>query len=442
MVNYKVSVIMPVYNPGEYLKEALDTIRNQTLKEIEIICVDDGCTDGSAEVLKEYASLDERIVVLQQTKKSNGAALARNMGMEYASGEYLAFVDADDFFEPTMLEHSYEKAKRLDVEILMFGAWKYDNNFCIDRDINPGLHENYLPDKELFSAEENADYIFQMTDGAAWGKLFKLQFVKEKRVSFDNLRYVDDAGFTFFALCQAQRIGVLKERLMHYRSGDSNSQTLLSTQYPEVTYSAAALIKQKLEALGTFQIFKRSFMNWFLMFARVVVDRCLDPECMTDTFNKLKTEYFGLFGVGSAKDSDIYVGVDREFRNNILECDTPLEYLLKKKRETTDEWAEYSRLVGYAIQNKITAAFAIYGAGAQGKRLYNTLRSNTKCRIVGWFDQNYQAMGFPIQSPEKIKDAPMDYLLIAIKNKEVAKSVKQQLVENGLPEEKIICIFE
>ena len=98
----KVSVIMPVYNVEKYLHQCMDSLVQQTLTDIEIICVDDGSTDNSLAILQEYAQRDSRIIVLQQ--KNSGAGVARNTGMKIVKGEYLAIVDSDDFFELDMLE--------------------------------------------------------------------------------------------------------------------------------------------------------------------------------------------------------------------------------------------------------------------------------------------------------------------------------------------------
>ena len=95
----KVSVIIPVYNVEPYLKQCMDSVVGQTLKDIEIICVDDGSTDGSLDILKEYATEDSRIQIIEQ--KNAGAGAARNNGMRHATGKYLSFLDSDDFFEPT-----------------------------------------------------------------------------------------------------------------------------------------------------------------------------------------------------------------------------------------------------------------------------------------------------------------------------------------------------
>ena len=97
----KISVIIPVYNAEKYLRVCLDSVVNQTLEDIEIICVNDGSTDKSSNILKEYAEKDGRIIIL--TQKNQGAAIARNKGISVAKGEYLSLLDCDDFFELDML---------------------------------------------------------------------------------------------------------------------------------------------------------------------------------------------------------------------------------------------------------------------------------------------------------------------------------------------------
>ena len=104
-----VSVIIPVYKAEKYLRQCLDSICGQTLKDIEIICVDDGSTDSSPEILKEYREKDERVIVVRQ--ENAGAGAARNKGLDISKGKYLSFLDADDFFEPDMLEEAFRCAE-------------------------------------------------------------------------------------------------------------------------------------------------------------------------------------------------------------------------------------------------------------------------------------------------------------------------------------------
>ena len=107
--NIKVSVIIPVHNSAQYLTKCIESMLNQTLKEIEIICVDDGSTDESLAIIKNYKKLDSRIKILTQENKYAG--VARNNGMEIAKGEYLFFLDSDDFSSDTLLEKVYFKGK-------------------------------------------------------------------------------------------------------------------------------------------------------------------------------------------------------------------------------------------------------------------------------------------------------------------------------------------
>lgn len=121
----KVSVILPVYNVERYLKKCMDDILGQTLREIEVICIDDGSTDGSLGILREYEQKDERVRVLEQ--ENTGAAFARNRGMELAKGEYLSFLDSDDFYEPEMLERAYLRAKETQADVTIFRGNRYDD---------------------------------------------------------------------------------------------------------------------------------------------------------------------------------------------------------------------------------------------------------------------------------------------------------------------------
>ena len=127
----KVSVIIPVYNVEPYLKQCMDSVVGQTLKEIEIICVDDGSTDGSLDILREYAAEDNRIQIIEQ--KNAGAGAARNNGMRHATGKYLSFLDSDDFFEPRMLEKAYDLAEKDQADFVAYKSDQIGRASCRER---------------------------------------------------------------------------------------------------------------------------------------------------------------------------------------------------------------------------------------------------------------------------------------------------------------------
>ena len=122
-----VSVVMPIYNAAEYLSDAIDSVLRQTLKEIELICIDDGSTDGSFEVIKAKQADDRRIRIV--TENNAGPSVARNKGLVRARGEYVIFLDADDFFEPTLLERLYNLAvrKKLDIAVATYDLYNNAN---------------------------------------------------------------------------------------------------------------------------------------------------------------------------------------------------------------------------------------------------------------------------------------------------------------------------
>lgn len=177
----KVSVVVPVYNAEKYLRQAILSISRQTLREIEILCVDDGSTDSSVDILNELAKEDKRIKVLHNPRKGAGAALARNFGLEHASGEYLSILDADDWFEPEMLARSYQRAKETDADVVMFDAKYYSDITGQEVHADWVLNKDLLPDNDVFSPTECADRLFQITGGQAWNRLYRHKFIEQNK---------------------------------------------------------------------------------------------------------------------------------------------------------------------------------------------------------------------------------------------------------------------
>lgn len=127
-----VSVCVPVYNSESYLRQCLDSIRNQTLQDIEIICVDDGSTDNSLAILKEYEDLDNRIIVIAQDE-NKGVGAARNIAIRIARGQYMSFIDSDDFIEPEMYESLYKKAIIKKAEIAICDVHLYSDGGRVNK---------------------------------------------------------------------------------------------------------------------------------------------------------------------------------------------------------------------------------------------------------------------------------------------------------------------
>ena len=154
----KVSIIIPVYNSQAFLDESLSSIRNQTFKEIQIICVDNGSTDGSSAVLEKHAKEDKRIELIKTPRSNAGAA--RNIGLQHATGEYLFFFDSDDICESDLLELSIKKIETEKSDVLVFSADQFEKTIEEATPMPWSLDEKNLPKKDTFSPEEIKNKLF------------------------------------------------------------------------------------------------------------------------------------------------------------------------------------------------------------------------------------------------------------------------------------------
>lgn len=147
----KVSIIMPIYNAEKYLRECMDSVINQTMKDIEIICVNDGSKDSSMDILRYYESLDSRITIIN--KENEGAGQARNDGMRMATGDYLLFLDADDFFELDMVEKAYNSIEDNEADVCIFNGDKYNTESGKFEKKENLLRKKYVGDNKIINRE-------------------------------------------------------------------------------------------------------------------------------------------------------------------------------------------------------------------------------------------------------------------------------------------------
>ena len=261
MNNPKISVIIPVYNGEKYLPQCLDSLINQTFKDFEIICVNDGSADNSLEILQEYSQKDSRIKIINQ--KNSGAAEARNNGLSHAFGNYLSIVDCDDFFDSDMFELMYNHAVKYDAEITFCKGRTFDDKTKVIKEIE-NINFETLPDKEVFSAKDVAEYIFQIDINWCWDKLYKTSFVKQNNFMFQTTEVHNDSFFAAYPLTKAQKMSVLNKTLYTYRINVDTSVTAGSRRikYPLSFYEMLVLLKDSLIKDNSFGIFKQSFTNF------------------------------------------------------------------------------------------------------------------------------------------------------------------------------------
>ena len=293
--NIKVSVIIPCYNSERFLKECLDSILDQTLREIEIICVDDGSTDGTLGILHEYAQNDKRVQILNQ--KNQYAGVARNNGMDVSTGKYLSFLDSDDFFEPTMLEKMYEKCEKDEADICLCGAGIYDmkTGRVSYRELRPQYR--FLPDFVPFSRIDIPKFIFNFTNPAPWNKLFKASFIKEYALKYQALQRANDVYFTRAAMAVASRITLVDEWLVNYRTGTSTSLQETTDNDPLCFYDASKGIKSFLIQHEIFNELEESFVKDCVGMGLHVLRKTKSKEQWLKVAFFLKEHYIPEFGL-------------------------------------------------------------------------------------------------------------------------------------------------
>ena len=256
----KISVIMPIYNAGEYLNRAIGDVLKQTMGDFELICINDGSTDDSYDILEDIQSKDNRLKLISE--KNFGPSVARNKGLEIASGEYIIFLDADDMFEHNLLESLYNIAERdnLDVAVTGFDIYNDSQNkiFPPSDEPNAVIFANGV----VTSKNEHPDHILSSTTGYVWNKLFRASFLRDKKLAFDPDLYVfEDVHFVCSAMATAERVGMVKGSMIHHRIYSEQSRATLFRKYYGQVPVVYAKVKEFLMQRGMYIPLKRGYLN-------------------------------------------------------------------------------------------------------------------------------------------------------------------------------------
>ncbi len=235
MNDIKISVVVPVYNVEKYIGQCLDSILGQTLKDIEIICINDGSKDNTLEILKDYAQKDSRIILID--KENEGLSKARNQGTEIASGEYISFIDSDDWIDENYLEALYNAAKKYNSDVACGNIIRVSGN----RKRNKLIYT-----KEEFSRD--SDKKNELTNvpvySYVWNKIYRRDKLIQSGVKFPIGRGYEDIIWSIQAIYYLDGVVTVPSAIYYYRK---NPTSVMSSKSKQNAIDCAASEKEMLE---------------------------------------------------------------------------------------------------------------------------------------------------------------------------------------------------
>lgn len=255
----KISIITPVYNADLYLEECLNSLVNQTLEDIEIICVNDNSKDKSLKILQNFAKKDKRIKIINFDETS-GQSRARNVALESVSGEYIGFVDADDFVDLDMFEKMYKKAQNADM--VMCQAKVFDDKVKTYKD-DAYFALECFDDKfaeKPFTHEDTVDFITEI-NVSVWNKIYRTEFLKKLGVNFQEGFIYEDLPYFYEVYTQAKKVVLLKEFLYSYRINNQNSTMTRTDKNVKDRVDMASLTYDILKKQKYFEKIKSTLLN-------------------------------------------------------------------------------------------------------------------------------------------------------------------------------------
>lgn len=317
-----VSIIVPFYNSENYIEQCLCSAQIQTYKDIEILCISDGSEDGSEDIVRKFAERDSRFRLLRQPRANAGQA--RNTGIKHAAGDYLCFLDSDDFLSPDMIEKMLNKCGETKCDVCLCDADDYHNEsgrYIYSK--NRYLNQYYMPDVEPFHPFEISDVLFQASTSVPWGKLFRTAFIKENRIEFHSVPRNNDIYFVNMQIALTQQITYIAEVLVHHRVGITSNLQNGHYETPLLYSYVMKDLYRELQDRNIYTIYERSFLRLVVAGNKHIFKRILVHAVLDDFIKSCRQMYTEL----NLFDAFIKTGKSLIERSNSLNLDMFLDYV-------------------------------------------------------------------------------------------------------------------
>ena len=424
---------MPLYNAEKYLEESLQSILKQTYSEFELLCINDGATDGTLHILQTYQRIDNRIKILCNEGRF-GAAYSRNKGMQQAIGEYLIFLDGDDIFEEEMLESTYKAMEYHKADLVIF-EFKHvpSESIYIKEKITHG--EKYIERycKHTFSVMDCMYYEFLNWSTSPCNKLYRKEFIMSNGLEFQTLSSSNDVYFVIMALMLAKRINVLEDsRVMIYARDHFEPTRISSNRDPMCAYLAMKKVHEELIRRGVFDKLFRHFYCRLFFSLQSAIKRTKSVQSAKEFYSFLQREGIAkIRSVGHGyyeKTNDLIQNRLNDFERKSFES----QWFKKESMFQTylqENIEEIKKLFQqYELNNK---TIAVWGGGIQGTAVLRICREQ-QLKVDAVIDvseekQGSQIEGFTISSPRIMKNIN----IIIITSGKIHDSVVEMINQQG-----------
>ena len=291
----KVSIIVPVYNVEKYLERCVNSLKNQTLSEIEIILVDDSSTDSSLEICKKMADEDSRIKVIH--KVNEGAGKARNEAFKLVTGEYIGFLDSDDYIEAEMYETLYKKAKEYDSDLVMSGVLFVDGNMFSEE--GECVRKIYFENDTHFDTEDSLKELRMGIIGALpddpddskygmsiWKNLFRYEIIKQNNITFESEREMlsEDALFMVDYISHIKKATGINEAFYNYCRNEAS----ISKSYKKDRFEKSLVFVNEVEKRFSKDIAPQQYQIYIYRFWQAMCRVLCSQEIMHAENNNIK----------------------------------------------------------------------------------------------------------------------------------------------------------
>lgn len=257
-----ISVIIPVYNLENYIKDCINSLLNQSLKNFELILVDDCSDDSTKKIIKEYIDVEKTAdIILIENEQNMGAGYSRNMGLDIARGKYLIFLDGDDIFEFNMLEKIYHVSEAARADIAIFNFYCFNNENYKNVKYSDPIDLLIKSSSESFQLSQIGDCAFQYVREIAWNKIFRRQFIVNEGIRFQCQNNANDQFFVYAGLINAKKIVKIPDYLLRYRTNRKNQLSAGSSisKYPLCIWNALKATLDYIIKVELFDLYKESF---------------------------------------------------------------------------------------------------------------------------------------------------------------------------------------